>query len=81
MSTAPTPRPISGSLISRATLAGIGVDASEIFSNQFATAVTMPPSFVKDLHLQGLPIDSMARRFGTSVQAMELRPLRNLRLQ
>ncbi|HEU5151578.1 MAG TPA: ImmA/IrrE family metallo-endopeptidase [Iamia sp.] len=61
----------------RSTLAGLGTDVEEIFANQFAAALLMPAHLVdRWLHL-GAP--EMAARFGTSVQAMEIR-IRNLGL-
>jgi Zn-dependent peptidase ImmA (M78 family) len=63
----------------RDTLAGIGQDPSEIFANQFAAALLMPAPQVQELRQLGASVPDMARRFGTSSQAMELR-LRNLRL-
>lgn len=63
----------------RSTLAGLGVDQEEVYANQFAAALLMPAHLVKRWHDLGETDDRLARRFGTSVQAMELR-LRNLRL-
>lgn len=63
----------------RDTLAGLGVDAKEVFANQFAAALLMPADQVATFHDQGVPVGEMAIRFGTSAQAMELR-LRNLSL-
>lgn len=64
----------------RGTLAGLGRDVEEIYANQFAAALLMPPHLVRRSYVeQGWTVDEMASRFGTSVQAMELR-LRNLRL-
>lgn len=62
----------------RDTLAGYGVDADEIFANQFAAALLMPAHLVQRWHRQE-GVDALARRFGTSTQAMKLR-LRNLQL-
>ncbi len=62
----------------RDTLAGLGVDAEEVYANQFAAALLMPGHLVR----QWFPkqnAEKLARRFGTSLQAMTLR-LRNLRL-
>jgi Zn-dependent peptidase ImmA (M78 family) len=61
----------------RGTLAGLGTDIEEIFANQFAAALLMPSHLVERWQHLGSP--EMARRFGTSVQAMDLR-LRNLGL-
>ena len=61
----------------RATLAGLGVNAEEIYANQFAAALLMPAHLVA--RWQGEDPSGLARRFGTSPQAMQLR-LRNLRL-
>ena len=61
----------------RSTLAGLGVNKQEIYANRFAAALLMPAHLVtrwRDEDLAGL-----ARRFGTSTQAMEWR-LRNLAL-
>ncbi|MDQ4045445.1 MAG: ImmA/IrrE family metallo-endopeptidase [Chloroflexota bacterium] len=63
----------------RDTLAGLGVDTEEIYANQFAAALLMPAHLVARWHRSGDGVESLARRFGTSAQAMELR-LRNLRL-
>jgi len=63
----------------RDTLAGLGRDPEEIFANQFAAALLMPASQVKRFRQDDEPASTLARRFGTSVQAMELR-LRNLHL-
>jgi predicted transcriptional regulator len=61
------------------TLAGLGVDAEEIYANQFAGALLMPGHLVQRWHGTHT-VDMLARRFGTSAQAMEVR-LRNLRLR
>lgn len=61
----------------RSTLAGLGVNREEIYANQFAAALLMPAHLVTRWRSEGL--SSLARRFGTSTQAMELR-FRNLRL-
>lgn len=63
----------------RDTLAGLGQDPEEIFANQFAAALLMPASVVAKYHRQGWDAESLALKFGTSVQAMRLR-LRNLGL-
>jgi Zn-dependent peptidase ImmA (M78 family) len=63
----------------RDDLAGLGSDSGEIFANQFAAALLMPSVKVIEFHRFGLTARDMAHRFGTSVQAMEIR-LRNLRL-
>lgn len=64
----------------RDTLAGLGTDAEEIYANQFAAALLMPAHLVKQLYAdQGQPVEVLAARFGTSVQAVNVR-LRNLRL-
>lgn len=63
----------------RATLAGLGVSPEEIYANQFAAALLMPAHLVQRFRGEGLAVEKMARRFGTSVQAMELR-IRNLGL-
>jgi Zn-dependent peptidase ImmA (M78 family) len=63
----------------RDTLAGLGTDREEIFANQFAAALLMPADHVARFHRQGLAPEVMARKFGTSAQAMEIR-LRNLGL-
>lgn len=62
----------------RDTLAGLGVDAEEIYANQFAAALLMPAHLVKQFSAN-MSVGAMANLFGTSVQAMNLR-LRNLRL-
>lgn len=63
----------------RATLAGLGRDAEEVYANQFAAAVLMPGALVKQGYESGDTVAQLAERFGTSEQAMALR-LRNLRL-
>jgi len=63
----------------RDTLAGLGRDTDEIFANQFAAALLMPAPLVVRFRRAGDSISTLAERFGTSVQAMEIR-LRNLRL-
>lgn len=63
----------------RDTLAGLGVNTEEIYANQFAAALLMPAHLVARWHRNGESIESLARRFATSTQAMDLR-LRNLRL-
>lgn len=63
----------------RDTLAGLGTDEREIFANQFAAALLMPADRVAQFHRSGIDVNSMARIFGTSAQAMGLR-LRNLSL-
>ncbi len=62
----------------RSTLAAAGTNRDEIWANQFAASLLMPRHLVKRWSTAGLTADDMARLFGTSVQAMELR-LRNLR--
>lgn len=64
----------------RAQLASAGSDPDEIYANQFAAALLMPAHIVQALHarLADWP-EEMAAKFGTSVQAMNLR-LRNLNL-
>jgi hypothetical protein len=62
----------------RDTLAGLGVDAEEIYANQFAAALLMPAHLVSKW-CKTEAVDTLAHRFGTSAQAMQLR-LRNLRL-
>ena len=63
----------------RDTLAGMGVDPGEILANQFASALLMPDAHVRRLFHEGRRSEDLARVFGTSPQAMELR-LKNLRL-
>jgi Zn-dependent peptidase ImmA (M78 family) len=63
----------------RDTLAGLGVDPAEVFANQYAAALLMPPGDVRRLFEAGSSEDEMARTFVTSPQAMRLR-LKNLRL-
>lgn len=64
----------------RDTLAGLGTDREEIYANQFAAALLMPGRLVQRFRLQHRDSpEAMALRFGTSVQAMNVR-LRNLRL-
>ena len=63
----------------RTVLAGLGTDGDEIYANQFAAALLMPAHLVKRGVRQGASAEKLARRFGTSVQAMEVR-LRNLKL-
>lgn len=70
---------VSGYVDYRDTLAGLGVDAEEIYANQFAAALLMPAHLVKRWHDERRTSDHMAQLLGTSVQAMNLR-LRNLRL-
>ena len=61
----------------RDTLAGLGVDAEEVYANQFAAALLMPAHLVRTLFAGD--VEELARRFGTSAQAMTIR-LRNLRI-
>jgi hypothetical protein len=61
----------------RDTLAGLGRDPEEIYANQFAAALLMPARLVQRYRHEGA--ERLARRFGTSEQAMEVR-LRNLGL-
>lgn len=63
----------------RDTLAGLGQDPGEISANQFAAALLMPAHLVKRFNDGGESPEGMARRFGTSAQALRLR-LRNLNL-
>lgn len=64
----------------RAQLASAGVDAVEIYANQFAAALLMPARAVQQGYVfEGHRPEALARRFDTSVQAMNLR-LRNLNL-
>lgn len=63
----------------RDTLAGLGNDPEEIFANQFAGAMLMPAHLVARGYADGESVEELARKFGTSTQAMSLR-LRNLRL-
>lgn len=63
----------------RDTLAGLGSDPEEIFANQFGAALLMPPHLMTEFRQIGRTPEHMAQKFGTSVQAVELR-LRNLRL-
>lgn len=64
----------------RAQLASAGVDPDEIYANQFAAALLMPARAVQRGYVfEGQSVESLARRFDTSVQAMNLR-LRNLNL-
>ncbi len=62
----------------RDTLAGLGIDTEEVYANQFAAAILMPAHLVQRGVRQGEGVEALARRFGTSSQAMKLR-LRNLR--
>lgn len=62
----------------RDTLAGLGVDAQEVYANQFAAALLMPAPLV-ERWFPDEKVEKLARRFGTSTQAMNLR-LSNLRL-
>lgn len=62
----------------RDTLAGLGYDTEEVYSNQFAAALLMPAHLVWRW-CETKSVEEMARQFGTSTQAMDLR-LRNLRL-
>lgn len=63
----------------RDTLAGAGVDATEIYANQFGAALLMPAALVQQHFRQDQDLERLARKFGTSTQAMSVR-LRNLRL-
>lgn len=63
----------------RAQLAGAGVDSDEIYANQFAAALLMPAHLVARGVRDKQSPEALARRFETSVQAMNLR-LRNLNL-
>lgn len=62
----------------RSTLAAAGTNREEIWANQFAASLLMPRHLVKRWSEAGLTTEQMAKLFGTSAQAMELR-LRNLR--
>lgn len=64
----------------RSVLAGLGVDAEEIFANQFAAALLMPAGIVQRQRADGKSVEAMAKFFATSQQALTLR-LRNLRLE
>lgn len=64
----------------RNTLAGAGVNAAEIYANQFAAALLMPAHIVASLYQDDdLAPESIARVLGTSTQALQIR-LRNLRM-
>lgn len=63
----------------RTTLAGIGIDDTEIFANQFAAALLMPATAVARLMRNSVPITQMADYFATTRRALELR-LANLHL-
>lgn len=64
----------------RDTLAGLGFGAEEIYANQFAAALLMPAHLVYQGYArEHESVEALARRFGTSTQAMKVR-LRNLRL-
>ena len=64
----------------RDTLAGMGRDPSEIYANQFAAALLMPPHLVEEGYKQEkLSVAQLAERFETSAAAMGLR-LRNLNI-
>ena len=63
----------------RDILAGLGTNETEIFANQFAAALLMPAHEVASYFGRKFSTEEMARQFGTSAQAMEIR-LRNLRL-
>ena len=55
-----------------------GMNPGEVYANQFAAELLMPSSEVQRLALQGQSTPSMARRFGVSEAAMDIRR-RNLR--
>ncbi len=63
----------------RDILAGLGTDEREIFANQFAAALLMPAANVVSFNSRHYAVPDMARLFGTSTLAMELR-LKNLGL-
>lgn len=51
-------------------LASCGVDADEIFANQFAAALLMPRDAVVDLHHQGFDRLGAAERLHVSMDAI-----------
>jgi len=63
----------------RGPLATEGIDADEIFANQFAASLLMPRDEVRSLHLNGGRVADLAVTFQVSVDAMQFR-LNNLGL-
>lgn len=63
----------------RSDLAGLGVDVEEVFANQFAAALVMPATLVRQQVRAGKSVAEMAAYFVTSPPALTRR-LRNLRL-
>jgi len=63
----------------RGPLAAQGIDADEIYANQFAANLLMPEAEVKRLYKKGIPIVALAVEFLVSEDAMRFR-LENLGL-
>jgi Zn-dependent peptidase ImmA (M78 family) len=63
----------------RGALASEGTDAEEVFANQFAASLLMPPSIVKEL-AKDFSLPTLAAKFGVSTDAMSFR-LQNLGLK
>lgn len=57
----------------RNEMSGTGADPEEIWANKFSAALLMPRSAVQSLWASGKSVNQMARTFGVSRQAMEIR--------
>jgi Zn-dependent peptidase ImmA (M78 family) len=57
----------------RDALASAGTDPEEIYANRFAAELLMPAQYVRDLATQGAKPESLAARFGVSLDAMRYR--------
>lgn len=68
-----------GYVDSRDTLSSAGTDAEEIWANAFAAELLMPAVAVRTLWAQGKSVPKVARTFGVSEEAMQVR-LAKLRL-
>ncbi len=63
----------------RDDLAGRGDDPNEVYCNQFAAALLMPPGVIKSMRAEGVTPSQMALRCGVSSQAINFR-LKNLNI-
>lgn len=68
-----------GYVDSRDTLSSTGTDPEEVWANQFAAELLMPAVAVRTLWSQGQSVPKLARVFGVSQRAVEVR-LASLRL-
>lgn len=64
----------------RNSLSAKGIDAEEIYANEFAACLLMPEDQVREYKQEGLQPQQMALRFGVSQDAMAFRML-NLNVQ